>query len=244
MNERNGEINTVSLMNKKTFMCAFKATLPVFAGYMVLGMGFGILMHSKGYAWYWSVLMSIIVFAGSMQYVAVDLFSSGASLITYAIMTLVVNARHIFYGLTMLVKYKDVKKAKPYLIFALTDETFSLVCDVDLEKDIDKDNYYFLVSILNQSYWVIGSLLGGILGAVISFNSTGIEFSMTALFAITVLEQWEKNKDHIPAITGFVVSTLCLIIFGASDFLIPAMIIITVVLLFRRKFKKEVLTDE
>ena len=167
MNERNGEINTVSLMNKKTFMCAFKATLPVFAGYMVLGMGFGILMHSKGYAWYWSVLMSIIVFAGSMQYVAVDLFSSGASLITYAIMTLVVNARHIFYGLTMLVKYKDVKKAKPYLIFALTDETFSLVCDVDLEKDIDKDNYYFLVSILNQSYWVIGSLLGGILGAVI-----------------------------------------------------------------------------
>lgn len=244
MNEKNGEINTVSLMNKRTLMYAFKASLPVLAGYLVLGMGFGILMHSKGYAWYWSLLMSIFVFAGSMQFVAVDLFSSGAGLITYAIMTLVVNARHIFYGLTMLIKYKEVKKAKPYLIFALTDETFSLVCDVDLESDIDRDSYYFWVSILNQSYWVIGSLIGGLLGAAISFNSTGIEFSMTSLFTITVIEQWEKSKNHMPAITGFIVSIVCLIVFGASDFLIPAMIIMTLILLIERKIKKEVPVNE
>lgn len=224
-------------MNKTTTY-AFRASLPVMAGYIVLGIGFGILMHSHGYAWYWSVLMSIAIYAGSMQYVAIDLLSAGANLITFALMTLAVNARHLFYGLTMLVKYKDVGKAKPYLIFALTDETFSLVCNADLPKEVNTTKYYLLVSIFNQFYWVLGSLLGTLLGSALSFNSMGVEFSMTALFTVTVISQWEKSQNHLPALTGFIVSVLCLLLFGPADFLIPAMLIITALLLLERKFKK------
>lgn len=224
-------------MNKTTTY-AFRASLPVMAGYIVLGTGFGILMHSRGYAWYWAVLMSLSIYAGSMQYVAVDLLSASANMITFALMTLAVNARHLFYGLTMLTRYKDTGKKKPYLIFALTDETFSLVCDTNLPDEIDTNTYYLLVSLFNQSYWVIGSLLGTLLGSALSFNSMGIEFSMTALFTVTVINQWEKSQNHLPALTGFLVSILSLFLFGPADFLIPAMLIITVLLLLERKFKK------
>lgn len=224
-------------MNKTTTY-AFRASLPVMAGYVVLGIGFGILMHSRGYAWYWAALMSIAIYAGSMQYVAVDLLSASANMITFALMTLAVNARHLFYGLTMLVKYKDVGKAKPYLIFALTDETFSLVCNTDLPKEVDTNKYYLLVSLFNQFYWVIGSLLGTLLGSALSFNSMGVEFSMTALFTVTVINQWEKSQNHLPALIGFGVSIVCLLIFGPADFLIPAMLIITALLLLEHKFRK------
>lgn len=225
-------------MNKKTITYAFRASLPVMAGYVVLGMGFGILMNSHGFAWYWAALMSIAIYAGSMQYVAMDLLSAGASMITFALMTLAVNARHLFYGLTMLEKYKDTGRKKPYLIFALTDETFSLVCAADMPEEVDEHRYYLLVSLMNQAYWVVGSILGAVLGSALSFNSTGIEFSMTALFTVTVLGQWEKSRNHLPALTGFLVSVICLLVFGSSDFLIPAMILITALLLLENKFGK------
>lgn len=225
-------------MNKKTTAFAFRASLPVMAGYIVLGMGFGILMQSRGYAWYWAALMSIAIYAGSMQYVAIDLLSASASLIAFALMTLAVNARHLFYGLTMLTKYKDTGKAKPYLIFALTDETFSLVCAADLPKDVEENKYFLLVSLFNQAYWVLGSVLGALLGAALSFNSMGVEFSMTALFTVTVIGQWEKSKNHLPALTGFGVSAVCLLLFGSADFLIPSMLIITAILLLERRFGK------
>lgn len=218
-------------MNKRTVFYCFKSSLPVMAGYIVLGTGFGILMHSKGYAWYWAALMSVLVYAGSMQYVAIDLLASGANLITFALMTVAVNARHLFYGLTMVEKYKDVGKAKPYLIFSLTDETFSLVCSTEPPKEIKRNHYYLFISLFNQLYWIFGSIIGALLGAALSFNSNGVEFSMTALFSIVVIEQWEKERKHFSALTGFIVSILCLIIFGASDFLIPSMIIISIILL-------------
>lgn len=194
------------------------------AGYLVLGIGFGILLHDKGYSFWWAILMSVGIYAGSMQYVGVDLLATQASPVSAALMTLMVNARHLFYGISMVEKYRDTKAARPYLIYSLTDETYSLVCDPYLPKGIEKRHYYLLVSLMDQSYWVFGSFLGGLLGSAISFNTEGIDFAMTALFVVIAVEQWEKTKQHIPAILGFVVSLICLLAFGVSNFLIPAMI--------------------
>ena len=214
----------------KTVKYSFKASLPVMAGYVVLGMGFGILFQSKGYGWFWAFLMSLTVYAGSMQYVAIDLISGGASLITTALMTLMVNIRHLFYGITMLEKYRDAGRAKPYLIFALTDETFSLVCSPELPEGVERRRYYLLVSLFNQFYWVAGSTLGGILGSALPFDTQGIDFSMTALFVVIFVEQWEKTKNHLAALAGLGLSVICLLIFGADSFLIPSMLGITAAL--------------
>ena len=215
---------------------AFKKSLPIMAGYIVLGMGFGILLQREGYNFLWAGLMSITIFAGSMQYVAVDLLSSGASLIVCALMTFMINVRHVFYGLTMLSKYKEMGKTRFYLIFALTDETFSLVCSPYLPDQVDEKKYYFFVSLFNQCYWIIGGVLGALLGQTIQFNSAGVEFSMTALFVIIFLEQWESSKTHFPAIGGILITLISLILFGSQNFLIPAMIGITLMLFMGRKW--------
>lgn len=226
-------------MNAATWKYSFQASLPVMAGYIVLGMGFGILLQSKGYDWWLAALMSIFIYAGSMQYVTIDLLTSGASLIASAIMTLMVNLRHIFYGLTMLEYYKDAGTKKPYLIFALTDETFSLVCSPELPEYVDRKKYCFQLSLLNHCYWVAGSIAGAALGNAIAFNSAGVDFSMTALFIVIFVEQWEKTKQHLPALTGLLISIISLLIFGASDFLIPSMIGITIALFVERRWIKE-----
>lgn len=228
-------------MKKEQWLYALKSSLPVMAGYLVLGAGFGILLESKGYAWWWALLMSVFIYAGSMQYVTIELLTSGAGLITAALMTIMVNVRHVFYGITMLDRYKNAGKKKPYLIFSLTDETFSLVCSPKLPEGMDETLYDFQVSLLNQFYWVVGSVAGSILGSRLSFNTAGIDFSMTALFVVIFVEQWEKSRQHLPALTGIVLSVLCLILFGPSDFLIPSMISITICLFAEKKFiqKKE-----
>lgn len=221
---------------KKTLKTAFFKSLPIMAGYIVLGAGFGILLTSKGYARWWALLMSLTIYAGSMQYVAIDLLTAGASLISTALMTLMVNARHLFYGVSMLSRYRDTGKAKPYLIFALTDETYSLVCSDELiPSGVDKKRYFLFVSLLNQFYWVLGSVIGGLLGSFLTFNTNGIDFAMTALFVVIFTEQWEKNKNHIPALIGVISSVLCLILFGAQRFLIPAMLLISALFLLLRK---------
>ena len=210
---------------------ALRDTIPVLSGYMVLGMGFGILMQTEGYGVLWTLAMSAFIYAGSMQYLAVDLLTGGASLISAAITTLMVNARHLFYGISMVDKYKGTGAKKPYLIFSLTDETYSLVCsEKEYRNDADRHRYYFLVSVFNQIYWVCGSVIGSLLGQVIPFSTEGIDFALTALFVSVFVEQWKSTKDHIPAIVGVVASVLCLVIFGAGDFLIPAMVLITVLL--------------
>ena len=220
----------MSVNRKQLFQKAFLATLPVMAGYVVLGTGFGILLSSKGYGIFWSLAMSVFIYAGSMQYLAVDLIAGGAGLITAAITTLMVNARHLFYGISMIDKYKNTGKAKPYLIFALTDETYSLNCNGAPEDVPDPGNYFFLVSILNHCYWILGSALGAALGMVIPFNTEGIDFALTALFVTVFVEQWKSTKDHIPALIGLAAALLCLLFFGADSFLIPTMILITVFL--------------
>ena len=214
---------------------AFYKSLPVMAGYVVLGIGFGILLRSAGYGVLWAFAMSVFIYAGSMQYVGVGLLSGGASVITTILTTLMVNARHLFYSISMIDRYKDFGKYKPYLVFALTDETYSLLCDGKTPEGEDADKYRFLVSLFNHSYWVAGSVAGSLLGTVLPFSTEGIEFAMTALFLASFTEQWIENKDHIPAITGVVSTLLCLLVFGTESFLIPAMLLITLVLTLVRK---------
>lgn len=222
---------------KKIAKQAFIDTIPVLTGYLVLGIGFGIIMKTNGYGILLSFVMSLFIYAGSMQYVAIGLLAGGASLITIALTTLMVNARHLFYGISMLNKYKNIGKRKPYLIFALTDETYSLVC-IDHPEMAEKEtaDYFFLVSILNHSYWVFGSVIGAVLGSIIPFNSEGIDFALTALFLTVFLEQWLTSKKHTPALIGVGVSVLCIVIFGSDKFLIPTMLIIALLLcLYKEK---------
>lgn len=223
-------------MNRNLTKKAFGASLPVMAGYIVLGIGFGIVLSARGYGPGWALAMSLFIYAGSMQYLAVDLMSGGAGLITAALTALMVNARHLFYGISMIDKYKDTGKYKPYLIFALTDETYSLNCAGVPEGVDDGPRFFFLVSLFNQIYWVVGSLLGAVLESVLPFSTEGIDFSLTALFVTVFVEQWKSTGDHIPAMIGVGASVLCLLLFGADNFLIPAMILITAALaVYRRK---------
>ena len=224
------ETKEKSRITKNLIKTAFIKSLPVMAGYIVLGIGFGILLKKAGYGLFWAFLMSFAIYAGSMQYVTVSLLTSGASLLSAALTTLMVNARHLFYGVSMIDKYKGAGKKKPYLIFSLTDETYSLLCADDYPEGEDRYWYSFFVSLFDQCYWIIGSLIGSILGAVITFNTAGIDFSMTALFVTVFVEQWLTTKNHLPAIAGLFCSIGCLLIFGAGNFLIPTMISITIVL--------------
>lgn len=224
---------------KKLIKIAIIKTLPVMAGYLVLGFGFGILSEKSGYGIWWALAMSIFIYAGSMQFVTISLLTSGASLITTALTTLMVNARHLFYGISMVDKYKNMGKYKPYLIFGLTDETYSLVCSGEYPEGVDKRKFCFLVSALNQLYWVTGTLLGVLAGTVITFNTAGVDFSMTALFITVFVEQWKSTKNHLPAITGVVISVICLVIFGRDSFLIPSMILISIAMAVGKKFMVE-----
>lgn len=209
---------------------AFLASLPVMAGYVVLGTGFGIVLSARGYGVGWALAMSLFIYAGSMQYLAVDLLAGGAGLITGAVTALMVNARHLFYGISMIDKYKDTGPYKPYLIFGLTDETYSLNCAGAPEGVEDGPKYFFLVSLFNQCYWVLGSALGSVLESVLPFSTEGIDFSLTALFVTVFVEQWKSSGDHVPAVIGVAASLLSLVIFGPGNFLIPAMVLITLVL--------------
>lgn len=230
----------MKVMNKATIKYAFQKSIPVMAGYIVLGAGFGVLLSAKGYSFWWAILMSITIYAGSMQYVGVNLLGGGASVISVALMTLMVNARHLFYGISMIERYRGMGWRKWYSIFSLTDETYSLVCsDSELPSGVERKNYMFLLSLMNQCYWIFGTFIGGFLGNMLSFNSSGVEFSMTALFVSIFVEQWEKTKQHAPAICGLAISLICLIVFGADRFLIPSMIGISAVLfLLQNKIKK------
>ena len=221
-------------LRNRTIRQAFLKSIPVLAGYVVLGIGFGILMRDAGYGVLWTAAMSLFIYAGSLQYVGVGLLAGGASVLTTAITSLMVNARHLFYSISMIDKYKDAGQYKPYMIFALTDETYSLLCDGMTPSGVDTNQYRFLVSIFNHSYWVTGSVIGNLLGAVLPFSTEGIEFSMTALFVAAFTEQWLTTKDHVPALTGLICTLLCLIVFGKDNFLIPAMLLITLVLTLLR----------
>ncbi len=232
---------------KKVLKPAFLDTLPVMTGYLVLGFGFGIILKANGFDTLLAIAMSLFIYAGSMQYAAIGLFTGGASIILTALTTLMVNARHIFYGISMLDKYRGMGKRKLYLIFALTDETYSLVCtDNPKISEEDRGSYYLAVSLLNHAYWVGGTALGALVGSVLTFNSEGIDFALTALFLTVLVEQWLSTKKHTPALVGLLATAACLLIFGSEAFLIPAMLIIALILCFykERSDKKEGLLND
>ena len=230
---------------KKLVKTVIIKTLPVMTGYIALGIGFGILFESKGYGLLWSLLMAVFIYAGSMQYVAINLITGGASLVVTALTTLMVNARHLFYGISMIDKYKDVGKVKPYLIFALTDETYSLLCGEDYPEGVKKSKYQLLVSLFNHIYWITGCALGSVIGSALNFNTAGIDFCMTALFVTIFVEQWLTAKEHTSAIIGLVSTVLCLFVFGKDAFLIPSMLLISALLLIMRRFlERKVQSDE
>ena len=226
-------------MKKQAIRAAFLDTVPVMTGYLFLGFGFGIVMYESGYGVLWAGAMSLFIYAGSMQYMAVSLLKTGAGLLTTALTTFVVNARHLFYGISMVDAYKGAGKRKPYLIFALTDETYSLVSADRVPEGISRHGYCFLVSLFDHIYWVSGTVLGSLAGSLLPINYEGIEFVLTALFVTIFVEQWLTTKNHAPAVVGVVSTLACLLIFGKEIFLIPSMVIIALLLTLMRKTGRE-----
>ena len=225
---------------KKAFRKAFPFTIPVLTGYLFIGIAFGVMYAEKGYSFLWAILMSVMVYAGSGQYLAVNFFVPGMSMIQVVFLTFMVNVRHVFYGVSLLEKFNHIGWKRWYMIFGLTDETYSLLCTTNVPEDVEQDKFLFAISILNHFYWVLGSAIGAIAGTVLPIDSEGIDFAMTALFVVIFIEQWMEKKNRIPELVGVAVAILALCIFGASGFVLPAMLAI-VALLFvgRRKLDKE-----
>ena len=224
---------------KTAFKAAFPHTLPVLTGYLFIGIAFGVMFADKGYNFIWAGVMSLLVYAGSGQYLAVNFFDPSVSFLQVVFLTFMVNVRHIFYGLSLLEKFKVSGKKKPYMIFSLTDETYSLYFLTKTPENVDEGKFLFAIATLDQSYWVIGSIIGGIAGTLIPFDSTGIDFAMTALFIVIFVEQWLQKKNRFPAMVGVVSSVICLLIFGKDSFILPSMIIIMIVLLANHRIEQK-----
>ena len=226
---------------RRAASCAFPYTLPILAGFLFLGITYGIYMNVSGFSFWYPMLMSLTIFAGSAEFVAADLLLSPFAPLQALLMTLMINARHLFYGLSMLDRFRGTGRKKLYLIFGMCDESFSINCTARIPQDVDRGWFMFFVTILNQIYWVAGATLGSLLGYLIQFNTTGIEFVMTALFVVMFLTQWEENKDHRPALIGVGCTALCLVVLGSDHFLLPAMgLIILAFLALRKTFPQEV----
>lgn len=217
------------------FAAAFPHTIPVLTGFLALGIAYGVLMQTKGYSAFWSVAMSAIAFCGSMQFVAITLLTAAFDPLSAFLLSLMVNARHLFYGVSMLEKYKGTGKARGFLIFALCDETFSICSSVEPLEAVDKKYFYLFITLLDYLYWIIGTALGGLLGGFITFNTKGLDFVLTALFVVLFLEQMKKPENRVSGIIGLLSAAAALFVFGADNLVIPAMLIILLVLLLGRK---------
>ena len=233
----------ITLEKQNTYKVAYKAafphTIPVLTGYLFIGIAFGVMFADKGYNFLWAGLMSLLVYAGSGQYLAVNFFDPSVSFLQVIFLTFMVNVRHIFYGLSLLDKFKVSGKKKPYMIFSLTDETYSLYFLTKTPLDVDEGKFLFALATLNQSYWIVGSMIGALAGTLIPFNSKGIDFAMTALFIVIFVEQWFEKKNRFPAIVGVVASLICLLIFGKDGFILPSMIVIMVILLSNHRTEEK-----
>ncbi len=209
---------------KQTMKYVFYKTIPVLLGYLFLGFAFGLLLQEAGYSFWWALLSSVIVYAGSIQFVLVDFLSGGTSLPVIAVMTLLINSRHAFYGLSFVEKFRKMK-TYPYMVFSLTDETYSLLCSLKTPEGMDEKKVMFLISLFDQLYWIAGSVLGAVLGQMLPFDMTGIDFAMTALFVTIFVDQWREARSHLPAVIGLCSAVVCLLIFGGSNFILPSLII-------------------
>lgn len=208
---------------RRAFRCAFPHTIPIFAGFWFLGLTYGIYMNVSGFSFWYPTLMSLTIFAGSVEFVAVNLLLGAFNPLQALAMTLMINARHLFYGVSMLDKYRGTGWKKPYLIFGMCDESFSINYTAEIPEDADRGWFMFFVTLLNHFYWFSGATLGGVFGSLIHFNTEGLDFVMTAMFVVIFMEPWLKEKRHTSALVGVVLSLLCLLAFGAERFILPAM---------------------
>ena len=222
----------------RALRAAFPYTIPIFAGFWFLGLTYGIYMNVSGFSFLYPMLMSLTIFAGSVEFITVNLLLGAFNPFQALFLTLMVNARHLFYGLALLEKYRGLGWKKPYLIFGLCDETFSIHCAVDPPPGVDKGWFYFFITLLDQSYWILGSVIGGVAGAVIPFSTEGVDFAMTALFVVIAVEQWKTYRKHLPALLGCAVTVVFLIIlgsvFGQDQMLLISLGVIVLILLILR----------
>lgn len=224
--------------DKNIFISALKTTIPVFLGYIPLGMAFGLLLSGAGYHWIYAFLMSLFVYAGSAQFLAVALLTTGAGLTDFAVATLLLNLRHSFYGLSMLEKFSDLGRVKPYLVFALTDETYALLTTTEVPQGGSKSDFYFYIAALNHLYWILGSVSGAVLGSVLDFNLEGMSFVLTALFVVLTIEQYLCSKVRFPFVAAFGAGIISLIFFKSENMLLVSIILGITVLIAREKFVK------
>lgn len=226
-------------MKRKALKAAFPYTIPIFAGFWFLGLAYGIYMNVSGFSFVYPMIMSLVIFGGSLEFVAVSMLLSPFAPVQTLVMTLLIQARHLFYGISMLEKFKNMGWKKFYLIFGMCDETFSINYTADIPKDVDRGWFMFFVTLLNHFYWVSGATIGGLLGSLIHFDTDGISFVMTSMFVVIFMEQWMKEKHHNSAYIGLLVSAACLILFGADSFMLPTMAaIIALLAASRRKLEK------
>ena len=226
---------TKSTNIKKAFKAAFPYTIPIFAGFWFLGLTYGIYMNVSGFSFLYPMLMSITIFAGSMEFITANMLLGSFNPVQAFLMTLMINARHLFYGISMLDRFRGTGLKKLYLIFGMCDETFSINYTAEIPSDVDRGWFMFFVTLLNHFYWFSGSALGGIFGSFIHFDTEGLDFVMTAMFVVIFMEQWLKDKQHISALLGLGISILCLLIFGADNFIIPSMAAMLLMLTGMRK---------
>ena len=230
---------------KKALPAAFRQSLPVAFGYIFLGIAFGVVLHEAGYGPLWALACSVFIYAGSLQFVLVPLLAAGAPLYTVALMTLLVNGRHIFYGLAFIDRFRRMGRRFAYMVLSLTDETYSVLCDLKCPDGADERDVAFLVSLLDHSYWVLGSLIGALLGQALPWDLTGIDFSMTALFVVIFINQWKQFKSHLPALTGLACALVSLLLLGPDRFLLPALAAAVAILTaFRRLLAPGLAHDE
>lgn len=222
---------------KKAAKYALIKTVPIFLGYIFLGTAFGLLLQKSGFSVGWAFLASTVIYAGSMQFALVGILTGGLGLVTTAVMTLFVNSRHAFYGLTFIQRFKEMKAAYPYMVFSLTDETYSLLCSMARPKDFTDREWRaatLFTALFDHCYWVAGSVAGALMGKLITFDSTGIDFAMTALFVVICVDQWKAARTHIPAVAGMVCASLFLAFIRTSGFILPALAATAAILLFLR----------
>jgi len=221
-------------VNRKTIAAAFPVTVPVLMGYLSIGIAFGLMLEAVGYNVIWAFFMSLTIYAGSGQYLGVELLATGAVLSQVALLTFLINFRHLVYGLSMLEKFRGMGWRKLYMIFSLTDETYALLAGATPPPGVNARDFYFTVAVLDHSYWILGSVIGSVAGALLGFDTTGVEFAMTALFLVIAVDQWRNYRSHLPAVLGTVATLVCLKLVGADMMLLPALCIIVVVLLLLR----------
>ncbi len=229
------QTETKSTIRRRAFSAAFPRTIPILAGFLFLGISYGLYTTAAGFAFWYPILMAVAIFGGSLEFVAVEMMLGVFAPVQTFVMALMIQARHLFYGISMLEKYKGTGWKKIYLIYGMCDESFSINCSADIPEDVDKGWFMFFVTLLNQLYWVAGTAVGAVLGSLITFDLDGLEFVMTAMFVVIFLDQWLKEKKHYTGVIGLAASAVCLLIFGADSFMIPTMMCILVLLTVFRK---------